>query len=161
MMMVIGQPAQVLMPTKIGESVKFLVGIVKPFRTHIKNWMDPNIQPIIVHLNQATCLGHFDWDYSPLRILDSCNDVSRSRRNIDNRTLINQQGPIVCCSCLTSLVLKTNSRYRLRKVILLYVYRMVIFTLYYDPTYPPWYVVVNGIYPTDCSIVTTIKGVCI
>ena len=34
-------PAQVLLPTKIGESIKFLVGIANPFRTNTNNLWNP------------------------------------------------------------------------------------------------------------------------
>ena len=73
-----------------------LVGIAHPFRTHRANWHGPTIQPNITHSNQATGWGHSDWDYPPLRILDSGTDI-RSRgsgQKIDNHTGVNPQGPI-------------------------------------------------------------------
>ena len=42
-------PAQVLLPTKIGESVKFLVGNANPFRTNTNNQTEPTIKPSILH----------------------------------------------------------------------------------------------------------------
>ena len=74
-----------------------LVGIVNLFRNHTANQTEPTIQPTIVHYNQATVTGHSDWEYLPLRILDSGTDV-RSRgsgKNIDNHAGVNPQGPIV------------------------------------------------------------------
>ena len=45
------QPDQVSFTTEIGGSVKFLVDITNPFRTHSENRTDPTIQPTIVHSN--------------------------------------------------------------------------------------------------------------
>ena len=55
-----GQPYQVSLLTEIGGSVKFLIGIVKPFRNQTDNHMDPTIKPTIVHFNQETLMGHSD-----------------------------------------------------------------------------------------------------
>ena len=41
------------------------------------------------------------------------------------------------------------------------VYRLVIFTLYYEPTPPPLKVLANSIYTPVSRIFTTIKSVCI
>ena len=91
----IEQPAQVSLSTEIGGSVKFSVGITNPFRTNTTNRTDPNIQPTTVHCKQATVLGHSDQYHTPLWSLDSGTDVPRSGRNIDNRTSMNPEGPIV------------------------------------------------------------------
>ena len=64
------QPSQVYLLTEIGGSVKLLVDIANPFRTHKANRKYPNIQPTIVHSNQATGPGHSDQDYSSLGSLD-------------------------------------------------------------------------------------------
>ena len=58
--MMTGTAAQLLLPTKIGGFVKFLVGTVNPFWTHTDNWIDPTIKPIIIQYNQANKLGHRD-----------------------------------------------------------------------------------------------------
>ena len=88
------QPAQVSLPTEIVGSVKFLVGIAHPFRTHTFNRNESTIQPTIIHSNQSTIPGHSDRYYSPLGILDIGTGVPRSGRNIDNRTGVNPQGHI-------------------------------------------------------------------
>ena len=89
------QLAHISLPTEISGSVKWLVGITNPFRTDAANCTDLTIQPIIVHSNRATGLGHSDWEYCPIGSLDSGTNVPRSRRNIYNRTWMNPQGPIV------------------------------------------------------------------
>ena len=60
------QPAQILLPTENGGSVKFSLGIVNSFRTHTENRTDPTIQPTIVHSNQATRIGHSDQENFPI-----------------------------------------------------------------------------------------------
>ena len=60
---------------------------------------------------------------------------------------------------LSRMIIKTNSRCHLIKLIRLGVYRLVIFTLYYYPAPPPWKVVANSIYPPICIIFATRKGV--
>ena len=56
----------------------------------------PNIQPTIVHSNQAKLWGHSDWYYSSLGSFNSVTDFRSggSGRNIDNRIRMNSQGPI-------------------------------------------------------------------
>ena len=86
---------QILFPTtKIGGSVKHLIGIANLFRTNTKKWMDPTIQTKNFHLNQETVMGHSDQKHPPLSSLDSGTDVTRSTRNIDNLTDMIPQGPI-------------------------------------------------------------------
>ena len=63
------------------------------------------------------------------------------------------------CTCLTMLILKTHSNCCLRNFVGIDVYRLIIFTIYYDPAPPPYKVVENSIYPHVCSIFTTRKGV--
>ena len=88
--------AQILVPTtEIGESIKYSMGISNPFRADTLNRTDPTIQPTTAHCNQAAGLGHSDKNHFPLVILDSGTDVPKSGWNIDNRTGINPQGPIV------------------------------------------------------------------
>ena len=90
------KPSQISLPTtEIGGSVKYSMGITNPFRTNKENWTDPTIQPTIVHFNQSTVPVHRDRNHSTFGSLDSSTDVPRSRRNIDNRTGMNPQGPIV------------------------------------------------------------------
>ena len=90
------QTYQILIPTtEICGSVKYSMGITNLFRTDTENRTDPNIQPTIVYLNQATLMVHSYWNHFSLGSLDSVTDVPRSGRNIDNRTWINPQGPIV------------------------------------------------------------------
>ena len=89
------QPAQVLLPTEIGGSVQFSVGIVNQFRTHKSNRTGPTIQQTIVQSKKATGPGQSDWEYFPLTSLDSGTDVPRSGNNIHNRTGMNPQGSIV------------------------------------------------------------------
>ena len=86
---------KVLLPTEIGGSVKLSIGIMNPFRTHTVNQTDPAIQKITVWSNLETEPGHSDWEYFPLESLESGTDVPRSGRNIDNRTGMNSQVPIV------------------------------------------------------------------
>ena len=50
-----------------------------------------------------------------------------------------------CRTCLPRMILKTNSRCSLRKVIRLDVCFLAIFTPYYDPAPPTWKVVANSI----------------
>ena len=90
------QLAQVLLLTEIWGSVKLLVGIDHPYRTHRENQNDPTMQPTIIHSNQSTVWIHSDQDYSPLGILDSGTDVRSlgSGQNIDNCTRVNPQGPV-------------------------------------------------------------------
>ena len=66
-----------------------------------------------------------------------------------------------CRTCLTRMILKTHSICCLRKVIILDLYRLVIFTFCYYLVPPTWKVVVNSIYPPVFSIINTRKGVCI
>ena len=98
------QRAQILLPTtEIGGSVKYFMSIENPFRTNTENWMDPIIQPTLLQFNQATGLGHSDRNQFPLGSLDSGTYVSRSGRNINNRTGMNSQGPI------TAMIPESNS----------------------------------------------------
>ena len=71
------------------------MGIVNPFRNDTENLTDPTIEPTIYRFNQATRLGHSDQNNYPLGSLDSDTDLSRSGRNIDNRTGMNPHGTIV------------------------------------------------------------------
>ena len=89
------KPAQVLLPTEIGGSVKFLVGIAHPLINHTANWNDPTIQPTIVHPNQSNGRGNSDQNYSPIGSLDSGNDVriGVSGWNINNLTGVKPHGP--------------------------------------------------------------------
>ena len=90
------QPSQVLLLTEIGGSVKLLVGITHPFRTHTENRNDPTIQPTTVHSNQVTGLVYSYRDHLPLSSLKSGTDVwiGVSGKNIYNRTGLNPKGPI-------------------------------------------------------------------
>ena len=97
------QPTQVLLPTKIGGSIKLLVGIANSFKTNKVNRMDLTIRPTIVHSNQLTIPGHSDQDYFLLGSLDSGTDAPISGPNIDNRTRMNPHGPIV------TTILESNS----------------------------------------------------
>ena len=54
------QTFQVLFPTEIGGSVKFLVGIENPCRAHTVNQTDPTIQKTIFHFSQENRQGHAD-----------------------------------------------------------------------------------------------------
>ena len=56
------QPDQISFPTEIGASVKLLVDIVNPFRTHTANRNDSTIQPTIIHSKQATISVHINWN---------------------------------------------------------------------------------------------------
>ena len=67
----------------------------KSLRTDTANWTYPTIQPTIAHLNQETRPLHNDQNHFPIGSLNSCIDVPRSRRNIDNRTRMNPQLPII------------------------------------------------------------------
>ena len=87
--------AQILLPNEIGRYVKFLVGIVIPFRAHATNFTDPTIKPTIVHYNQVTVPVHSNRDYFPLKSLDIGTYVCKYRRNIDNCTEMNPQVPIM------------------------------------------------------------------
>ena len=90
------QPDEILLsPTEIGGSVKYSMGITKPFRTDTANWADPAIQPTIAQFKNSTVPGHSDHKNSPLDILDSGTDVTRSGWNIDNCSGMYPQGPIV------------------------------------------------------------------
>ena len=89
------KPVQVSLPTEIGGSVKFLLGNVNPFRTHTENRADLTIQPTIVHSNQANVLGHNYQYHFPLGILYSGTNIPISGHNIDNRTGMTLQGPII------------------------------------------------------------------
>ena len=89
------QRGRILLLTEIGGTVKFPSGIVELFETHTANKRDPTIQLTIVHFNQLSTPGHIAWYNSPLGSLDSITGDPRSRRNIDNRTEMNPQGPIV------------------------------------------------------------------
>ena len=53
-------PSWFSLPTGIGGSVKFSVGIANQFRTHIENRMDHAVKSIIVHSNQSTITVHSD-----------------------------------------------------------------------------------------------------
>ena len=66
---------QFLLPIETVWSEEFFVGITPSFRSHGSRCNYPNIQPNIVHYNQATGWGHSDWDYLPLGILKSGTDV--------------------------------------------------------------------------------------
>ena len=98
-----GMADQVLLNNEIGVYVKLSVGIANPFRNNTENWADHTIKPTIVHFNQYTGPGNSDWDLYPLGSLDSGTDVTRSGRNIDNRTGMNPKGPIV------TTILESNS----------------------------------------------------
>ena len=102
------QPAQVLLPTEIGESVKLSVGIGNQFRNHTANRTYPTIQPTITHSDQPTGPGHNDRDYSTLGSLDSGTDVPISGRNIDNRTEMNPQGPMMTIILESNIAIHCN-----------------------------------------------------
>ena len=60
------QPDEILLsPTEIGGSVKYSMGITKPFRTDTANWADPAIQPTIAQFKNSTVPGHSDHKNSP------------------------------------------------------------------------------------------------
>ena len=86
------QSAKILFPaTEIGG----YVSITNTLRSDTVNIIDPTIKPIIVHFKQKTGLGHSDWNHPPIGRFISSIDVPRYWRNIDNRTGMNPQGPIV------------------------------------------------------------------
>ena len=91
-MMVTEQRFQILfLTTDIGGSVS----IANTLRTDTVNWKDPNIQPTIVHLKQATGLGHSDRNHFLNRLVNSDIYIPRYVGNIDNRTGMDPQGPIM------------------------------------------------------------------
>ena len=67
----------------------------RSLRTDTVNRTDPTSQPTIFHLKQEAGTGHNDQNHSPIGSLNSCIDVPRSGWNIDNRTVIKPQGPIM------------------------------------------------------------------
>ena len=67
----------------------------KSLRADTENRADPTIQPIIVHLKKVTGPEHNERNHFPIGSLNSGIDVPRSGRNIDNRTGLKPQGPIV------------------------------------------------------------------
>ena len=77
--------------TELGGSVS----ITNTLRADTVNWVDPTIQPTIIHSKQATGLGKSDQNHFPIRSLNSGIHVPRSGRYIDNCTGMNPQGPIV------------------------------------------------------------------
>ena len=90
------QPDQILLlTTEIGGSVKYSMDVENPFRTEKVNHVEPTIQPTIVYFNQVIVPRHSDWEHFPLSSLDSGTDVPSSGRNIDNRTRMTPQVPIV------------------------------------------------------------------
>ena len=60
------EPSQISFLTEIGGSVKLLIGIANPFKTHTENRKDPTIQQTIFHSNQAIRLGHSDQENFPI-----------------------------------------------------------------------------------------------
>ena len=92
LMTVMEPPSQILfLTTELGGSVS----ITNILRTDTSNQTNPNIKPTIIHLKQAKVPGHNDQNHFPIKGSNSGIDVPISRRNIDNRTRINPQGPIV------------------------------------------------------------------
>ena len=59
------------------------------------NRIDPNSQPTILHLKQVIKPVKNDRNHLPIRILNIGIDVPRYGRNIDNRTGMKPQGPIL------------------------------------------------------------------
>ena len=95
----IKQPAQILLlTTEIGGPVN----ITNTLSIDTENWTGHNIQPNMVYFQQATRLVHSDRKQLPIRRFNSCIDIYRSGRNIDNRTGINLWGPIV------TMILESN-----------------------------------------------------
>ena len=87
---------QFLLPIGTIESEELSAGITHPFRSHRVLQNNPTIKPTIFHYNQATGCGNSDQYCFPLGSLKSGTDVQSggSRRNIDNCTWVNPQGPI-------------------------------------------------------------------
>ena len=77
--------------TEIGGSVS----IANTLRNGTENLTDPTIQPTIFNLKQATGTGHSERNHLTIGSLNSGIDVPKYRQNIDNRTGVNPQGPIV------------------------------------------------------------------
>ena len=67
----------------------------KSLKNYISNRTDPTSQPTILNLNKSTGPRHKDRNHFSIRSLNSGIDVPRSGRNIDNRTGMKPQGPIV------------------------------------------------------------------
>ena len=86
------QPAQMLLQTT---EIVGSVSIANPLRYDTVIQTDPNIQPTIVHFKQATIPGGSDWNHLPIGSFNIGIYVPISGRNIDNRTKMNPQGPIV------------------------------------------------------------------
>ena len=86
------QPVQILLPTT---EIGGYVSITNTLRTGTAIHTHPNIQPTIFHTKKMTRTGKSDRKYFPIGNLNSGIDVPRSGRNIDNRTGINPQGPIM------------------------------------------------------------------
>ena len=86
------QPAQILLlTTEMGGSIS----ITNLLGDDTNNRMDSTIQPTISHFKQEAVPGHSDWYHFLIGSLNNGIDVPRSRLNIDNRTEMNSQGPIV------------------------------------------------------------------
>ena len=86
---------QILFPIETVDSEEFSVGIAHTFRSNGARQNDLAIQPTIFQSNQDTGWGNSDQDFH-LGSLKSVTDVQSGyfRRNIDNRTVVNPQGPI-------------------------------------------------------------------
>ena len=86
------QPAQILFPTtEIGGSVS----IANKISSETANRIDSTIQPTIINFKQETGTGHSECNHLSIRSLNGGIDVPRCGQNIDNRTGMNPQGPIV------------------------------------------------------------------
>ena len=86
------QPYKILFPTtEIGGSESN----ANPLRAGTENRTDPTIKKTIVHFKQTTVPGKIDQNQFPISNLNSGIDVPIHGYNIDNRTGINPQGPIV------------------------------------------------------------------
>ena len=86
------QLVQILLPTT---EIGGFVSIANKLRAETENWMNPTIKRTIIHFKQATIPVHSDQNHFPICSLNSGFDVPRHGRNIDNRTGMNPQGPIM------------------------------------------------------------------
>ena len=77
--------------TEIGGSVS----TANTLRTNTVNRRGPTIQPTIIHLNQATRMGHSERNHFLIGSFNSGIGVPRSRCTIDNHSRMNQQVSIV------------------------------------------------------------------
>ena len=86
------QPDKILLSTtEIGGSVS----IANTLRTDTENHKDPNIQPTTIHIKQSSRPRHSERNHFHIGSLNSGIDVPRYGWNIDNRTEMNPQRPII------------------------------------------------------------------